>query len=59
MGVFILDDLSIEVGRRLYRTALREYAECKASGLWPAYKEEEEIISVPEWELQTLDEEIV
>lgn len=59
VGVFILDDLSIEVGRRLYRTALREYAECKASGLWPAYAEEEEIISVPEWELQTLDEEMV
>jgi len=57
VGVYRLDDEAMEAGRRLYRRALRTYAECLASDRWPGYGEDIQTISVPAWALNTHDDE--
>ena len=50
--MYRLDDESLQVGRDTYRSALDKYAECKASGIWPAYGNDGvEEISIPNWAL--------
>lgn len=50
--MYRLDAESLQVGRDTYRSALDKYAECKASGIWPAYGNDGvEEISIPNWAL--------
>lgn len=44
-----LDEIALELGRIHFREALNTYAECKASGIWPAYADESEVTSVTGW----------
>ena len=37
----------IQLGRNEYRALLERYAECRATGLWPGYGEDIELISLP------------
>jgi hypothetical protein len=39
--VYRVDQRALEYGRRLYRKALRQFRECRASGVWPGYSREE------------------
>ena len=50
--IYELDQESIEAGRKKYRQALNEYAQCKASNIWPAYDQEIETIGIPQWALE-------
>lgn len=49
VGVYKLDEESVELGRAQYRTDLRVYAECKANDKWPGYGDKIQTISVPGW----------
>lgn len=50
--IYQLDQESIEAGRKKYRQALNEYAQCKASDTWPSYDQEIETIGIPQWALE-------
>ena len=52
VGVYHIDPVSIEIGRREYREDLARYAECLETGKWPAYSDKIESISLPEWRLR-------
>ena len=47
----MLDDISRERGRQLYREDLATYARCLESGIWPGYSNQIEIVSLPAWAL--------
>jgi len=48
--MYRLDAESLQVGRDTYGRALDHYAECKSSGIWPAYHNDGvEEISIPKW----------
>lgn len=36
--VYQLDEHALQMGRRLYRTAMRQFRECQETGIWPGYK---------------------
>jgi len=44
-----LDNDALDIGRRLNNTALSIYRECVESGRWPAYAEDVEIVSLPQY----------
>lgn len=46
-----IDAPSLRVGRKKNAQALDVYAECTATGVWPPYSTEVELISLPRWEL--------
>lgn len=49
VALYELDSNAIELGRDYLRKAKRIYADCLASGVWPAYSDKIEPISIPEW----------
>lgn len=49
VGVYELDDMSIEIGREQYQHDLDTYRRCVESGEWPAYSNGIEKISLPKW----------
>lgn len=49
VGVYKLDDESVDLGRAVYRHDLARYAECKATDTWPGYGDKIQTISVPGW----------
>ncbi|MGV8874829.1 MAG: PD-(D/E)XK nuclease-like domain-containing protein [Rhodococcus sp. (in: high G+C Gram-positive bacteria)] len=49
VNVFELDAEARTVGRELARRGIRTYAECTASGDWPAYPVDIHSISLPRW----------
>lgn len=52
-SAFQLGDMSIDVGRKMYRGALDLYAKCLEADSWPAYCEEIEMIDIPKWALES------
>lgn len=46
---YMLDDESLEAGRRWYRRHLATYAECLRSGIWPGYSPRIELLTLPRW----------
>ncbi len=56
--VYQMMDEDIEIGRDLYRRDLQVYRNCIASGQWPAYPEEIELIGIPEYVKQQMEEEL-
>lgn len=51
VGVYVLDQESVALGRAEYRRDLRTIAECTASGHWPGYGGKIQSISLPTWKL--------
>jgi len=51
-SAFQLGDLSIEIGREMYRKAITKYAECLKTNEWPEYCSQVEMIDVPKWVLE-------
>ena len=47
----------IRRGRQKNRTAIEQYAECTATGIWPGHHEGVAIVSLPPWEQIRHDEE--
>lgn len=56
--VYTLDPEAIEIGRIEYRAALNQYAECVESGEWPAYGDDEEVISLPGWAFSKFEDDL-
>jgi len=52
VAVYALDDESTQIGRAKCAIALQSYAECEATGVWPAYSGKVETISLPQWNLK-------
>lgn len=52
VAVYKLDADSVALGERQYRQDLATYAECTASGIWPAFGDSIQQISVPDWVLR-------
>lgn len=46
-----VDGPSLRVGRKKNAQALEVFAECSATGVWPPYSTDVELISLPRWEL--------
>jgi exodeoxyribonuclease VIII len=46
---YMLDDESLEAGRRWYRRHLATYAECLRTGAWPGYSPRIELLTLPRW----------
>jgi hypothetical protein len=57
VSVYRIEEQSLNVGRRQYRKALEAYAPCLDSGLWPAYSDHVEAISLPAWALSQYEME--
>lgn len=55
MQVFELDPTSVAEGGAIAEKALRTYAECMASGHWPAYPEQVTQIMIPKWAYRELN----
>ncbi|MDX5979577.1 PD-(D/E)XK nuclease-like domain-containing protein [Vreelandella alkaliphila] len=58
VGVYVLGDESIQVGRDEYRDNLNTYAECLASGDWPGYSDSIETISLNDWYMRRIRERL-
>lgn len=50
--VYELEQDSMDAGRKKYRQALNEYAQCKATDTWPSYDQDIETIGIPQWALE-------
>ncbi len=46
-----LDPLALRTGRELNRRAIEIFRDCQESGLWPAYSDDIEQVSLPPWAL--------
>ncbi|MFW6024062.1 MAG: PD-(D/E)XK nuclease-like domain-containing protein [Dichotomicrobium sp.] len=53
-----LDDLAIEAGRIAYRRNLNTYAHCLASGEWPRFEPESDLITLPQWALYEMEDQL-
>lgn len=51
------DAAALHIGRHLNRQALEIYAECQATGHWPGYSNEVELLSLPPWAARRHPEE--
>lgn len=49
VGVYQLDEESIEIGRQKYRRLLTHYLQCVTAKKWPAYSQNIEFLSLPDW----------
>jgi hypothetical protein len=49
VNVVELDAVALRIGRDLNRDAMAIYAECAATGRWPGYADDVELVSLPRW----------
>lgn len=56
VAVYRIAEDALEVGLRLYRAALRTWADCLERDTWPAYSNHVESISLPPWALADLED---
>ena len=58
--LYKLCDESLDIGRRMYRENLSEYAECLANNYWPLYEcDDSELISLPYWTLSKYENDLI
>ncbi len=53
---FALDAESVEWGRRLNRQAVRTFAQCLDTGIWPGYAPNFVTVGLPRWKVAKLEE---
>src|SRR5690606_32209920 len=56
VSVVELDRHALAVGAELNRRALHIYAECRATGVWPGHSPEIELVALPAWATNRLEE---
>lgn len=56
--LYTLDATTVMDGYTEFRRLLDLYASCESSGQWPMYGDEEEVISLPDWRLRQIENEI-
>jgi hypothetical protein len=52
VGVYLLSQEFIELGRTQYQRALKQVAECETSGQWPCYSETAMELPAPAWAMK-------
>lgn len=52
-----LDMIALMVGRDQNELAMRTFAECTATGIWPGYSDGINVLSLPEWATSDIDME--
>lgn len=55
VGVYELDEVSLDVGRIEYESALNRFAACIESGEWPAYADGCRTLTLPAWVMRNGD----
>lgn len=53
---FALDGEAVEWGRRLNRKAIRQFARCLETGVWPSYATDFVTLSLPRWRVAHLEQ---
>lgn len=56
VAVYEFDWTAIDAGRRAYRSALLQWAECMKTGIWPGYPHLQ-TLELPRWALGSIEEE--
>lgn len=56
VALYELPAEDIARGRWLYRNAVRQFAECLNSGVWPGYSDAPSLCGLPGWERKAIDE---
>lgn len=56
--VYDLDPESLQIGFSDYRRNLLKYAECEASGEWPAYDNPRQTLSLPAWAVSQFEDSL-
>lgn len=56
--VYELDYTAKSEGQQEFRATLDLYAQCEKSGVWPMYDDQEEIISLPDWKLRQIENDL-
>jgi hypothetical protein len=49
VNVIELDSYAIEIGRARNEAAVNIYRRCRATGIWPGYATEVELVGLPRW----------
>lgn len=49
VGIYQMEANAIALGRKLYKRALMQYAECNRTGIWPGYARVIQPIALPNW----------
>lgn len=49
----MLDEDSLDAGRRKYRSDLARYAQCLRSDVWPGYSTEIQVVRLPAWAMES------
>lgn len=49
VGVYAVDEVQLDVGRRLYRRLLRRVRECEERNEWPGYSSGVGLLEIPAW----------
>ncbi len=49
VGIYAVDDPTVEQGERERERLMQVYAQCDRTGVWPAYSDEIQKINVPKW----------
>jgi len=55
VALYELDPPAIEEGRRRYRRALDQFAECQMTGVWPGYPADVDALDIPKWSYEFVD----
>jgi len=56
VAVYEMDWAALDAGKRAFRSAVIQWAECEASGRWPGYGELQ-TLELPRWALGSIEEE--
>lgn len=49
IGLYMLSDQFLQLGRRKYQEGLATYAQCKSEGIWSNYSDRVEMLDLPRW----------
>jgi hypothetical protein len=52
MALYEPDEATLDKGRRMYRSYLRQYLKCHTSGIWPGYNASIQPLLIPDWALR-------
>lgn len=57
VAVYMLNDESMHLGLREYRSHLETYAECLRTGKWPGYPDKIQVLDLPAWAARDIKDE--
>lgn len=58
VAVYRLDDAAIEAGQKQLRPLIERFAQCQRTGIWPAYSDQVQDITLPDWAWRKVDADL-